>query len=350
MVAATKPKSMQKAVQISGALTDEAVRNGTIKKVEKRGNEERIRVLGPSVPPATPTMHPVDLVAHATTITARVIWQRIVEVCQGMKLSFWIELILSNASKQSLLSFDNLPELRRCPEQLKELKQRCLRLIPCAWERRAVSCMGVNGNGIHVDPSKIKAVKNWKAPRTPTEGEEQEYAFQTLKDKLCNAPVLALPDGSKDFVVYCDASGIGLRLCVNRKRKVCNEMIELKNDGALYYLDRIWVPLKGDVRTLIMDKAHNKVLWLRLSIKAIWPAPADLQNPIIANGRDSSGFLTKLPNYSPWKGVDTLWKREVSTQVSWTIESIEKVGPKAYRLDLPEEIEWRLMTRFHCRT
>ncbi|GJV16429.1 putative reverse transcriptase domain-containing protein [Tanacetum coccineum] len=38
MVAATKPKSMQKAVQISGVLTDEAVRNGSIRKVEKRGN------------------------------------------------------------------------------------------------------------------------------------------------------------------------------------------------------------------------------------------------------------------------------------------------------------------------
>ncbi|GJY79858.1 putative reverse transcriptase domain-containing protein [Tanacetum coccineum] len=33
-----------------------------------------------------------------------------------------------------------------------------------------------------------------------------ELAFQTLKDKLCNAPVLALPDGLEDFVVYCDAS------------------------------------------------------------------------------------------------------------------------------------------------
>ncbi|GKG38615.1 putative reverse transcriptase domain-containing protein, partial [Tanacetum coccineum] len=41
-------------------------------------------------------------------------------------------------------------------------------------------------------------------------GEEQELAFQTLKDKLCNASVLALPDGLDDFVVYCDASGIGL--------------------------------------------------------------------------------------------------------------------------------------------
>ncbi|GKD98284.1 hypothetical protein Tco_1382181, partial [Tanacetum coccineum] len=38
IVAATEPKTIQKAVQISGALTDEAVRNGSIKKVKKRGN------------------------------------------------------------------------------------------------------------------------------------------------------------------------------------------------------------------------------------------------------------------------------------------------------------------------
>ncbi|GKC60342.1 putative reverse transcriptase domain-containing protein, partial [Tanacetum coccineum] len=43
-------------------------------------------------------------------------------------------------------------------------------------------------------------------------GEEQELAFQTLKDKLCNAPVLALLNGPEDFVVYCDALGLGLEL------------------------------------------------------------------------------------------------------------------------------------------
>ncbi|GJQ96189.1 putative reverse transcriptase domain-containing protein [Tanacetum coccineum] len=51
-------------------------------------------------------------------------------------------------------------------------------------------------------------------------GEEQELAFQTLKDKLCNAPVLALPDGPEDFVVYCDASGIGLGYVLMQRGKV----------------------------------------------------------------------------------------------------------------------------------
>ncbi|GKD56405.1 putative reverse transcriptase domain-containing protein [Tanacetum coccineum] len=75
----------------------------------------------------------------------------------------------------------------------------------------------INGNGIHVDPSEIEAVKNWKAPRTLN---EFELAFQTLKDKLCNAPALALLDGLEDFVVYCDASGIGLGCVLIQRGKV----------------------------------------------------------------------------------------------------------------------------------
>ncbi|GJW72057.1 retrovirus-related pol polyprotein from transposon TNT 1-94 [Tanacetum coccineum] len=51
-------------------------------------------------------------------------------------------------------------------------------------------------------------------------GEEQENAFQTLKDKLCNAHVLALPDEPEDFVVYCDASGLGLGCVLMQRGKV----------------------------------------------------------------------------------------------------------------------------------
>ncbi|GKB25196.1 putative reverse transcriptase domain-containing protein [Tanacetum coccineum] len=224
----------------------------------------------------------------------------------------------------------------------------------------------INGDGIHVDPSKIEAVKNWEAPRTPFKGEEQERAFQTLKDKLCNAHVLALLDRPEDFVVYCDASGLGLGCVLMQRGKVIayasrqlkiyeknytthdlelgavvfalkiwrqylygtksielfsdydceihyhpskanvvadalsrkerikpkrirsmnmtlqssikdkilatqeeasnesdglqrglDELIEHRSDRALYYLDRIWVPLKDDVTTLIMDEAHK---------------------------------------------------------------------------------------------
>nr|GEV21005.1 hypothetical protein [Tanacetum cinerariifolium] len=79
-------------------------------------------------------------------------------------------------------------------------------------------------DGVHIDPSKIEPVKIYEAPRTPSEvysflglasktydwAEEQENAFQTLKDKLCNAPILALLNGLEDFMVYCDASRLGL--------------------------------------------------------------------------------------------------------------------------------------------
>ncbi|GJW64840.1 putative reverse transcriptase domain-containing protein [Tanacetum coccineum] len=50
--------------------------------------------------------------------------------------------------------------------------------------------------------------------------DEQETKFQTLKDKLCNAPVLALPSGPEDFVVYCDASCQGLGCVVMQRGKV----------------------------------------------------------------------------------------------------------------------------------
>nr|GFB29111.1 reverse transcriptase domain-containing protein [Tanacetum cinerariifolium] len=41
-------------------------------------------------------------------------------------------------------------------------------------------------------------------------GDKQEAAFQLLKQKLCSAPILALPEGSEDFIVYCDVSNKGL--------------------------------------------------------------------------------------------------------------------------------------------
>ncbi|GKA91843.1 putative reverse transcriptase domain-containing protein, partial [Tanacetum coccineum] len=110
--------------------------------------------------------------------------------------------------------------------ELLKKEKLYIKLSKCEFWLQEVQFLGhvINGDGIHVDPSKIEAVKNWEAPRTPSEknktydwGEEQKKAFQILKDKLCNAPVLALPDGPEDFVVYYDASGLGLG-CVLMQR------------------------------------------------------------------------------------------------------------------------------------
>nr|GEX19669.1 reverse transcriptase domain-containing protein [Tanacetum cinerariifolium] len=72
---------------------------------------------------------------------------------------------------------------------------------------------------IHLMSAKAKEQKQEEmvVVRDFPKGEEQELAFQTLKDKLYNAHVLALPDGLEDFVVYFDASEIGLG-CVLMKR------------------------------------------------------------------------------------------------------------------------------------
>nr|GEX57392.1 putative reverse transcriptase domain-containing protein [Tanacetum cinerariifolium] len=82
----------------------------------------------------------------------------------------------------------------------------------------------IDSSGIHVDPAKIEAIKNWAAPTTPTEnkplwGSNEEEAFQTLKRKLCSVPILSLPEGSKDFVVYCDASLRGFRAVLMQREK-----------------------------------------------------------------------------------------------------------------------------------
>ncbi|GJZ48697.1 putative reverse transcriptase domain-containing protein [Tanacetum coccineum] len=51
-------------------------------------------------------------------------------------------------------------------------------------------------------------------------GDKQEAAFQLLKQKLCSAPTLALPEGSKDFIAYCDALIKGLGTVLMQRDKV----------------------------------------------------------------------------------------------------------------------------------
>nr|GFA56659.1 putative reverse transcriptase domain-containing protein [Tanacetum cinerariifolium] len=115
----------------------------------------------------------------------------------------------------------------------------------------------IDSQGIHVDPAKIESVKDWASPKSPTEirqflglagyyrrfiegfskiakpmtkltqkkvkfewGDKQEAAFQLLKQKLCSAPILALPKESEDFIVYSDASNKGLGAVLMQRENV----------------------------------------------------------------------------------------------------------------------------------
>ncbi|GJW06061.1 putative reverse transcriptase domain-containing protein [Tanacetum coccineum] len=84
-----------------------------------------------------------------------------------------------------------------------------------------------------------------------------------------------------------------------------DEQMERRIDGALYYLDRIWVPLTGDVRTLIMDETHNS----KYLVKAEHQRPSGLlQQPEIAKwkwDRIAMDFVTKLLRTS--SEHDSIW-------------------------------------------
>ncbi|GJV86898.1 putative reverse transcriptase domain-containing protein [Tanacetum coccineum] len=206
----------------------------------------------------------------------------------------------------------------------------------------------IDSKGVHVDPAKIEAIKNWAAPTTLIEvrkflglagyyrrfiecfsliakpltkltqknkkyewGKEEDEAFQMLKQKLCSAPILALPDGTEDFVVYCDASLKGYEAVLMQREKanvvadalsrkerekplrvralvmtvhtdlpqrilnaqteamkkenveaeklgrLLKPIFEIRSDGIRYFDKRVWLPLYGGLRELIMPKSHK---------------------------------------------------------------------------------------------
>ncbi|GJR86391.1 putative reverse transcriptase domain-containing protein [Tanacetum coccineum] len=125
----------------------------------------------------------------------------------------------------------------------------------------AVQFLGhvIDSEDIHVDPTKIESIKDWASPKTPTKiCQFLEAAFQLLKQKLCSAPILSLPEGSENFVVYCDAFRKGLGAVLMQREKVIayashqlkvHEKNYTTHDlelGAVVFALKIWLELLSD--------------------------------------------------------------------------------------------------------
>ncbi|KAJ9544945.1 hypothetical protein OSB04_024652 [Centaurea solstitialis] len=153
---------------------------------------------------------------------------------------------------------DHVEHLREVLEILRK-EQLYAKFSKCDFWLQEVRFLGhlVNREGIKVDPAKVEAVTKWETPKSPTEirsflglagyyrrfiqdfskvavpltkltrknvsfvwGEEQQSAFEILRQNLCKAPVLTLPEGVEDMTVYCDASYHGLGCVLMQRGKV----------------------------------------------------------------------------------------------------------------------------------
>ncbi|GJX49154.1 hypothetical protein Tco_0275999 [Tanacetum coccineum] len=135
----------------------------------------------------------------------------------------------------------------------------------------------IDSKGIHVDPAKIESVKDWTSPKTPTEirqflglagyyrrfiegfskiakpmtkltqkkvkfewGDKQEAAFQLLKQKLCSAPILALPEGTVNKGLwYPKDSSIALTTYADTDHAGCQDTRRSTSGSMQLLVDRL---------------------------------------------------------------------------------------------------------------
>ncbi|GJT51026.1 putative reverse transcriptase domain-containing protein [Tanacetum coccineum] len=189
--------------------------------------------------------------------------------------------------------------------------------------------------GIHVDPAKIEFIKDGHRLRLQRKfanfyGEKQEEAFQLLKQKLYNALILSLPEGTKNFVVYYDASHKGLgAICYKRRN-----LQHILDQKELSMGQRRWLELLSDydceifyhpgkvkvvagLRDLIMHESYKSKysihpgsdkMYQDLKKWYWWP---NIKAKIVTHipqwkwEKITMDFVTKLPKTS--SGHDTIW-------------------------------------------
>ncbi|XP_016191799.1 uncharacterized protein LOC107632644 [Arachis ipaensis] len=187
-------------------------------------------------------------------------------------------------------SIPNRPAYRTNPEETKELQRQVEDLLAKGFVRESMSpcavpvllvpkkdgswrmCFVISSVGIEVDDAKVKAIREWPTPQSVSDvrsfhglagfyrrfvkdfstiaaplteiikkhvnfkwDHEQEIAFNTLKELLCSAPILILPDFSKTFEIECDAFGIGIGAVLMQEKQAIAYFSEKLNGSRLNY-------------------------------------------------------------------------------------------------------------------
>nr|GEZ48144.1 hypothetical protein [Tanacetum cinerariifolium] len=176
-------------------------------------------------------------------------------------------------------------------------------------------------------------------------GDKEEAAFQLIKQKLCSVPILALPEGSKDFVVYCDASHKGLGAILMQKEK------DMKK---LYW----WPNMKADIATYV----RKCLTCAKVKAKHQRPSGMSLQKGLGTTLAMSTAYHPNT-NGQNERDIQTLedmlhacvidfgkgWVKHLPCRTFWKMgklnpmyvgpfKVLENVGSIAYKLQLAQEL------------
>nr|GEY68812.1 putative reverse transcriptase domain-containing protein [Tanacetum cinerariifolium] len=225
--------------------------------------------------------------------------------------------------------------------------------------------------GVHVDLAKIEAIKSWAAPTTPTEvrqfiglagyyrrfieGKEEKEAFQTLKQKLCSASILALPEGTEDFMVYCDISlkGYGVVL-MQREKVIAHESHKSKysihpgSDKMYQDLKSLywWPNMKADIATYVskcltcakVKAEHQKTSRLLQQPEIlVWKWERITMDFVSGLPRTPSGLLQEALGTN--LDMSTAYHPQTDGQSERTIQTLEDMLRASSTLELPEELK-----------
>ncbi|GJZ17308.1 reverse transcriptase domain-containing protein [Tanacetum coccineum] len=187
------------------------------------------------------------------------------------------------------------------------------------------------------------------------------------KQKLCSAPILSLPEGSENIVVYCDASRKGLGAVLMQREKILNAQVEARKeenyriedlcgmikkleprtDGTLCLNERSWIPCFGDLRGLIMHESHKSKYSVHPGSDKMYQDLKKLPNP------NPSGLFVQ-PVIPVWKWenitmdfVTKLPKTSTGQVTIWVI--IDQLTKSAHFLPMKETDSMEKLTRQYLK-